>query len=251
MKAVTGTSVSNAATTSSRDASYSGFTGSMGNGGLPGINEANTSMTSKNSPSSSGVLETRHANDRTTSSASVTAIRGGTEGSRSSPLANQVMAATGAQGAEQKSTTPGTGPNHTTSVSPGSEKDGVGHPSSTGTGVGASGSPNRTGSTMTPDGTIISKTGKVMSSSGSQTPASSGKPESSGLGAGTAGSIDPKGATTLPVSPRASSAEKSQIQQQSPKTVADANVGHNRTASTVSSEGSKKKGFLSRLKEKL
>ncbi|WWC91545.1 uncharacterized protein L201_006491 [Kwoniella dendrophila CBS 6074] len=83
------------------------------------------------------VPETRHANERTTSAASVTAIRHGHEGSfsKSSPLAGDSFTVpeheeldTSAIG--QKSTTPGTGPNHTTSLTPGNEHEGIGHPAS-------------------------------------------------------------------------------------------------------------------------
>ncbi|WVR00324.1 hypothetical protein IAU59_007467 [Kwoniella sp. CBS 9459] len=88
--------------------------------------------------------ETRHGNERTTSSASVTAIRHGHEGSglKSSPLAGEGItvpeheelhassapsATTGTSGL--KSTTPGTGPSQTTSLTPGNEYEGIGHPS--------------------------------------------------------------------------------------------------------------------------
>jgi hypothetical protein len=73
------------------------------------------------------------SNDRTTSLASVTAIRHGHEGERSSSsLARDALGAsalaTVAEG--QRSTTRGTGPEHTTSLTPGAVEDGVGHPSS-------------------------------------------------------------------------------------------------------------------------
>ncbi|WVF73149.1 hypothetical protein IAT40_007968 [Kwoniella sp. CBS 6097] len=86
------------------------------------------------------VPETRHGNERTTSSASVTAIRHGHEGtvSQSSPLAGEgvtvpeheeLHASSPTTAVGQRSTTSGTGPSHTTSLTPGSEHEGIGHPS--------------------------------------------------------------------------------------------------------------------------
>ncbi|WWC64400.1 uncharacterized protein I303_107010 [Kwoniella dejecticola CBS 10117] len=85
------------------------------------------------------VPETRHGNERTSSSASVTAIRHGHEGSvsKSSPLAaegNTVPehSELDTSSIGQQSTTPGTGPSHTTSLTPGNEHEGIGHPSTRG-----------------------------------------------------------------------------------------------------------------------
>ncbi|OCF61105.1 hypothetical protein L486_00749 [Kwoniella mangroviensis CBS 10435] len=89
------------------------------------------------------VPETRHANERTSSAASVTAIRHGHEGSVSkiSPLAGdgitvpeheELDTTSTSAGVGQKSTTPGTGPSHTTSLTPGNEHEGIGHPSTRG-----------------------------------------------------------------------------------------------------------------------
>ncbi|OCF32178.1 hypothetical protein I316_06092 [Kwoniella heveanensis BCC8398] len=86
--------------------------------------------------------ETRHGNERTTSSASVTAIRHGHEGSvsKSSPLAGEgvtvpeheelhASSPTGAAIPALSSTTPRTGSAQTTSLTPGNEHEGIGHPS--------------------------------------------------------------------------------------------------------------------------
>ncbi|WRT70391.1 uncharacterized protein IL334_007389 [Kwoniella shivajii] len=83
------------------------------------------------------VPDTRHANERTTSSASVTAIRHGHEGrSKPSHLSGEGITVpeheeldTFAIDQGQKSTTLGTGPNHTTSLTPGNEHEGIGYPS--------------------------------------------------------------------------------------------------------------------------
>ncbi|WVW85977.1 hypothetical protein I302_108015 [Kwoniella bestiolae CBS 10118] len=110
-----------------------------GNSG--GIDSTSTSPTGSTGGSSPlAVPETRHGNERTNSSASVTAIRHGHEGSVSkiSPLANDGITVpeheeldTSSIGG-QKSTTPGTGPSHTTSLTPGNEHEGIGHPSTRG-----------------------------------------------------------------------------------------------------------------------
>lgn len=129
-------------------------------------------LSSINTESSSTSVETgnlsptRHAADRTNSAASITAIRGGHEGAKPSPLAHSTLAtdastasvpeveekdngvsnstagalsaATGGAVAGaaivtgQKSTTRGTGDEHTTSLTPGDETAGVGHPDSRG-----------------------------------------------------------------------------------------------------------------------
>nr|XP_019010153.1 uncharacterized protein I206_04621 [Kwoniella pini CBS 10737]OCF48934.1 hypothetical protein I206_04621 [Kwoniella pini CBS 10737] len=98
-----------------------------------------SSAESPTESSSLAVPDTRHGNERTTSSASVTAIRHGNEGSGSkfSPLASSdntvpEHSELDTSSVGQKSTTSGTGPNHTTSLTPGSEQDGIGHPSSRG-----------------------------------------------------------------------------------------------------------------------
>ncbi|WWD19494.1 hypothetical protein CI109_103955 [Kwoniella shandongensis] len=96
-------------------------------------NSVSSSQPSSTLSPSSAVPDTRHANDRTTSTASVTAIRHGHEGTglRGSPLVQDSNVSTSSaseDGPGQRSTTPGTGPNHTTSLAPGNEYEGIGHP---------------------------------------------------------------------------------------------------------------------------
>lgn len=116
---------------------------------IPGINSERTDLAQPDETESS--LSASHpANDRTTSMASITAIHHGHEGQRShhksSPLATIPDGRAGNTGGDltsntsrdvahgdglsqgQTSTTRGTGPTTTHSLTPGNEVDGVGHP---------------------------------------------------------------------------------------------------------------------------
>ncbi|KAK8853082.1 hypothetical protein IAR55_003783 [Kwoniella newhampshirensis] len=100
---------------------------------VPETASATTITEAKPSTLSPGsqVPETRHANDRTTSTASVTAIRHGHEGTgfRGSPLVEESnLSSSGSVSDGQRSTTAGTGSSHTTSLTPGKEHEGIGHP---------------------------------------------------------------------------------------------------------------------------
>jgi len=94
-----------------------------------GISSAASSSTAATTlPQESSV---RQPNDRTESLASVTAIRHGHTGNRDhrsevSPLATSALEEVPSHG--QQSTTRGTGPNHTTSLTPGEANGGIGHP---------------------------------------------------------------------------------------------------------------------------
>ncbi len=256
--------------------------------GLQGIDEsdATTSYMSTLLPSAPTAQDTRLSNDRTTSTASITAIRGGNEGSRSPPIANQSAnaGATGesagtravATSAGQKSTTHGPGPTHTTSLTPGIEEDGVGHPSSR----GASGTSRESGSypaaeqSGTNDGLKNSsgQSGPTPSTAGSASndagvpgknvPSPIGARSSSNTqsgGRGQAGTADAKNSPTSTATPTTASTTTnpttaSPVTPTSPEQKTASRVEekvHNRTGSNASADGGKKKGFMSKLKAKL
>ncbi|KAK4689345.1 hypothetical protein P7C73_g761, partial [Tremellales sp. Uapishka_1] len=179
---------------------------------------------------------TRLSNDRTTSLASVTAISDGREGLRTSRLSegadkkSSPLSGSGAGqplssvGEGQKSTTRGTGPNHTTSLTPGNAEDGVGHPSTT-----------------------------AAASAPSETLASIPSTESSSVVA--TEPATPVHTVSTPDGPMPVNREAAaQAQAQTPAKTAHDGVakqgGHHRNGSNASS-GSEKKGFFSKIKEKM
>ena len=84
-----------------------------------------TASTLDSTAGSASAPATRHANERTDSNASVTAIRGGHEGHKPSPLAASTIA-------EKPTVGEGNGVSGAKSLTPGAEVDGVGHPSTRG-----------------------------------------------------------------------------------------------------------------------
>ncbi|ORY28138.1 hypothetical protein BCR39DRAFT_535598 [Naematelia encephala] len=99
--------------------------------GLNPVNEAPSAAATAPVPSavdSFSAQDTRHANDRTTSTASVTAIRGGKEGARNADDGVNVKAATLAAA----SVSSGAAFSDIKDPAPGSEQHGVGHPSTRG-----------------------------------------------------------------------------------------------------------------------
>lgn len=199
-----------------------------------------TDGTSSLNPASAAL--DRGVNDRTTSNASITAIRHGHEGQRSSPLAETVThedapiisgpEATSADEAaalkaSKDETTPGV--SGATSLTPGKETDGVGHPSSRGEGTS-----REPGTYPKPDHDGPAHELKDVTATGTSTSTNhNGAPS-------TADNAKTTSAAAIPASP------KSPITAQN-SSLADETSGHRRTSSG-GSNGKKKVGFMNKLK---
>lgn len=240
-------------------------------------------LSSVNTESSSTSVETgnlsstRHAADRTNSAASITAIRGGHEGAKPSPLAHSTLAtdastasvpeveekdkglpnstagalsvATGGAiaGAAivtgQKSTTSGAGDEHTTSLTPGDATGGVGHPDSRGL-AGTSREPG-TYPKADHDGPATGIDEKAAKPSADSTAkhANAEKTEQPSAPAGDGRVVAPKIEEIEDHPGKVGTTIGAATGGQSPTN----GKGHNRTGST-DSNGKKKVGFMSKLK---
>ena len=278
-----------------RAASNNSASRSSGIGGqsLPGISESSAFPTGAIKPSSVGALNTRQSNDRSSSTASITAIRGGHEGSlkHQSPLANQSITSAAGQSAGsngqrstsgQRSTTRGTGPGHTTSLTPGNEEEGVGHPLTR----SKDGASRSTGSYPIPEHSVAetgprsdlqgsgtmyeAPTNTVTTANNASSRNASAFSGNQGVQAGSVGTIGPRSSSasnSFPITANptpskstyddtpartATTAAPTSPSQKFSSNEDEQTSGHRRTSSNTGSEGAKKKGgFMSKLKEKL
>lgn len=226
----------------------------------------------------SAINDDRSPNDRTTSNASITATRHGHEGQKPSPLAETVVHedapiisgpnATSADEADALKATKGeTSTSGATSLTPGKEVDGVGHPSSrgddttrepgsypkadhdgpvhetkdssaTGTSTGAALAAGAAGSSLATDSVEKTPTtsGTASNSTHPSTPSKLDTAKGSTTGATAA-------STSSPITPKSPHTANNH-------TLADETKGHQRTGSNAStgSNGKKKVGFMSKLK---
>ena len=200
-----------------------------------GVDGANSTLAPPGAPGS------RFTTDRSTSAASITAIRRGHEGNVSSPLssakpifgsetatstgkATSAGVAAAAASIGQKSTTRGTGPEHTTSLTPGKEHEGVGHPATR----GVDGASREPGSYPAPKHDADPSTNQTATATTTTTP----HPTAGGISGINTGSTSTHDS---PVSHTAATAHDQK------------DAGHRRTSST-SSNGKKKVGLMNKLK---